>query len=130
MAKAFLPLLAEREGSSYLFITGSLGERKNVELSMVSDSTLLSVVMATLYSAIHVLQFEWQDKPVRINEFRIGMRVVHDEQADPAGQPYPSYPANDFGRIIAGMGLASELRAQTVSCAQPQYKEVLDKYGV
>ena len=125
LAKTILPLIAEREGSSYLIITGGVGEK-----IFVPDAAPLTVAIAALYSAVKVLQFEWQDKPVRVNEFRIAVRVVHDEEADLAAQPTPLHPTGDFGRIIAGIGLASNIRGQTVTCYFNEYKEVLAKYAV
>jgi len=54
-AKTFLPLVADREGSTYTFITGVSGERV-----IVPGSGLLTVAIAGLFSLIKVLQGEWK----------------------------------------------------------------------
>jgi len=54
-AKTFLPLVADREGSTYTFITGVSGER------VIAPGTgLLTVAIAGLFSLIKVLQGEWK----------------------------------------------------------------------
>jgi hypothetical protein len=125
-AKAFLPGIADQEGSSYTVITGSAGAK-----SISLESALTTVGAAAVFGVAEALRFQYKDskvllnyyhsnqEQVRVNEFRLGARVVRDEDLK---QPWENSHLL-MGEAVLGL-VSSSLRNQiTVSDS----KESLEK---
>jgi len=74
VARTFLPLIADKQGSSYTNITGVAGERV-----LAPHMALTTVGAAALFGLSLALREEFRDKSVRVNEYRLALRVVRDE---------------------------------------------------
>lgn len=93
-AKTFLPLIGDKEGSSYTFITGNGGNMYFPNASMVC------IFGASLMQLINFVQHEWENKPVRINQVSIVVRVT-----EPSGE--------GMNHMIPGRGIAGVMMNST-----------------
>ena len=89
-AKTFLPLIADKEGSSYTFITGQCSQHNEARNAIVhltqftpklclptaggpanyyvQDAGFITMFCSALVKMVMVVQAEYKMKPVRINE--------------------------------------------------------------
>eukprot|EP00731_Ephydatia_muelleri_P036853 Em0338g4a len=95
-AKTFLPLIADKEGTSYTFIT-------------VPNAGFITMFAGALMKLVSVVQAEYHTKPVRVNEFCIGCYV----------QPWDAVTSGsvsnlDMGRAIAGVVIHPSTRGASL----------------
>lgn len=103
-ARTFLPVIANKAGSSYTFINGAGG------LNPVPTAGPISVSAAAQLMLKDVLAAELKDKPVRINALVLGTPII--TRSRPEGQPdwltaeeageYAAYLASDAASNIHG----------------------------
>jgi NAD(P)-dependent dehydrogenase (short-subunit alcohol dehydrogenase family) len=75
--KNLLPLVRDQEGSSYTFVTGGAGER-----IYLGKAALTTVGAAALFGISIAAREENENKPVRVNEWRLFNLVTTHEKAD------------------------------------------------
>eukprot|EP00731_Ephydatia_muelleri_P024607 Em0016g878a len=102
-AKTFLPLIADKEGTSYTFITGAAGN------NVVPNAGFVTMFVGALMKLVSVVQAEYHTKPVRVNEFCIGCYV----------QPWDAMTSGsvsnlDMGRAIAGVVIHPSTRGASL----------------
>lgn len=89
--KTFLPLIADKEGSSYTFITGGLSNY------VVPNAGFITLFVGAVAKLALVVRSEYSTKPVRVNEFCICTPV----------QPWDAVSGGvsnlDMGRAITGV---------------------------
>ncbi|WP_428262986.1 SDR family NAD(P)-dependent oxidoreductase [Haliangium sp.] len=96
--RALLPLMTERAGASYTIITGVSGER-------LFDQAWgpASVGAACLFGLSMVTRAEYAEDEVRVNELRIGTRVLRQWPVE--SSPY-EVSNRDIGRLVVSMARA------------------------
>jgi NAD(P)-dependent dehydrogenase (short-subunit alcohol dehydrogenase family) len=109
VARTFLPLLVKKNGGSYTFVTGRVGEfcaNPELGVSTVAASALFGLVLACKAEAK-------KHKGVTVNEARIGIRVVCDSRLPEEQELFGEHQATDpldMGRAIAAIGLSNKTR--------------------
>eukprot|EP00731_Ephydatia_muelleri_P024569 Em0016g840a len=102
-AKTFLPLIADKEGTSYTFITGAAGNK------VFPNAGFVTLFVGALTKLVSVVQAEYHTKPIRVNEFCIGCYV----------QPWDAVTSGsvsnlDMGRAIAGVVIHPSTRGASL----------------
>ncbi|XP_065840444.1 dehydrogenase/reductase SDR family member 2, mitochondrial-like [Oscarella lobularis] len=92
-----LPQIADTEGATYTYVTGRGGEPM-----FMKSVGLVGINQGAMYGLIVVAREEMKEKPVRVNEFRLGLLVTKENRE----------LADECGRVVAGLatpkGLAVE----------------------
>lgn len=114
LARAFLPVLGERAGTSYQMITGDAADVP------VAGASLVSVAAAGLLAMFRSFVLELQDRPVRMNVLYLGPLVTRDRPKGPREWltahevgAHAAYLASDEGAMVAG-SVVRLLRRPTV----------------
>ncbi len=106
LAQAFFPLLKKDKSSSFIFITGMLGERCSMP-----NMAALTIANAAAYGIIRSVEAEHADDPQRINELRIAALIRRDSQA---GHPFikdgHAYPASLIGNEAVAIATGQQNR--------------------
>lgn len=103
VARAFLPVLRDRPGASYLMIVGDAADHP------VKGASLVTVTSAGVLGMFRSLVHEHSGTQVRINALYLGPLITRDR---PEGKPewltaaevgtYASYLASDEGSMVSG----------------------------
>lgn len=120
--RALLPLIEDRAGASYTIISGVAGEQ-------LFDLTWgpVSVGAASLFGLSMVTRAEYADRPVRVNELRVGMRVLrnHPVQSSPFEVSH-----RDVGKLVVGMA-QSHVRSEVIRVGdQTELRASCGRFGV
>lgn len=120
--RALLPLLEDRAGASYTIISGVVGEQ-------LFDLTWgpVSVGAASLFGLSMVTRAEYADRTVRVNELRVGMRVLrkHPVQTSPFEVSH-----RDVGKLVVGMA-QSHVRSEVIRVGdQTELRASCGRFGV
>jgi NAD(P)-dependent dehydrogenase (short-subunit alcohol dehydrogenase family) len=120
--RALLPLLEDRAGASYTIISGVTGERL-FDLSWGP----VSVGSASLFGLSMVTRAEYAEKAVRVNELRVGMRVLRKHPV--VGSPY-EVSHRDVGKLVVGMA-RSQVRGEVIRVGdQTEMRAACGRFGV
>eukprot|EP00850_Spirogloea_muscicola_P006342 SM000030S11351 [mRNA] locus=s30:243515:259426:- [translate_table: standard] len=104
VATKFLPRLQDRAGSSFTFISGSLGG------SFMDGAGFTTIGAAALWGLSIAVRGEMRDKAVRVNEFRIGTVVKRKTEL-----------SFGIGKVIAGIAAGdSDARDQVIQLNMEQ----------
>eukprot|EP00850_Spirogloea_muscicola_P011987 SM000076S21808 [mRNA] locus=s76:349462:359701:+ [translate_table: standard] len=104
VATKFLPRLQDRAGSSFTFISGSLGG------SFMDGAGFTTIGAAALWGLSIAVRGEMRDKAVRVNEFRIGTVVKRKTEL-----------SFGIGRVIAGIAAGdSDAKDQVIQLDMEQ----------
>ncbi len=94
LARAVLPVIAARAGTSYTIVTGAAGE------GVIPGAGLLVMAVNTQFAFSRMLRAEHRADAVRVNELRIYCRI---EKA-----PRPGVvPSREAGRVFTSLAVAS-----------------------
>jgi len=120
--RALLPLMEDRAGASYTMISGVAGEQ-------LFDLTWgpVSVGAASLFGLSMVTRAEYAEKAVRVNELRVGMRVLRKHPAQ--SSPY-EVSHRDVGKLVVGMA-QSHVRSEVIRVGdQTELRASCGRFGV
>lgn len=93
LADALFPLLKECTSSSFTIVTGRLGE-----VCTNAKAALYTIASSCVYGIVQALRKEFEYKPQRINELRIGALIRGlNEQEHPDFPGIPSFSAKVIG---------------------------------
>jgi len=96
VARTFLPIIADKEGSSYTIMTGPLGEWLiNVE------GSCLSVGACALYGLSMAIRAEYANRAVRVNEYRLCLIVRRDEELEHSNEHSHVLLGDHFVGVVA-----------------------------
>ncbi len=105
--RKFLPMIKERQGTSYTIITGGAGG-----FLANAESGFTTVAQSALWGLSLAVRKECEKSPVRVNEARISISVVKDDQVKQQWE----HATSDMGRsIVDGIVLNDQVRGQVVS---------------
>lgn len=103
VARAFLPVLRDRPGASYLTIVGDAADHP------VKGASLVTVTSAGVLGLFRSLVHEHKDDPVRVNALYLGPLITRDR---PEGKPewltagevgaYAAHLASDDAAMVSG----------------------------
>lgn len=111
-AKYFAPLVKDRAGATYTFITGGAADK-----CFYPDMSLLTVRNAAVCGIVSALMSEYEHAAVRINEVRIYMHIVHHEnESSDQGR----YSAHRIGHIIRRVAANAGLRQEILRLMAPK----------
>jgi NAD(P)-dependent dehydrogenase (short-subunit alcohol dehydrogenase family) len=102
-ARQFIPRLQQVPNSSYIFVTGGVGERSPI--GQINAKAVWGLAAAMRAEACHT--------GVNVEEVRVGLRLnrsPEERRADPRDTPL----SHDIGRICAGLAAAP---AESMRCA-------------
>lgn len=120
--RALLPLIEEREGASYTIISGVAGEQL---FDMAWGA--MSVGAASLFGLSMVTRAEYADRPVRVNELRVGMRILRQHPVQ--GSPY-EVSHRDVGKLAVGMA-RGKVRGEVIRVGdQTELRAACGRFGV
>lgn len=98
LAKALVPLMKKDAGSSYLVVTGMLGE-----IVPWPETALTAVGNAAVYGFTVALQAELKESPVKVNEFRIAALIRRDAEKDnPMFAGAPAVAVSKVAKLALG----------------------------
>jgi NAD(P)-dependent dehydrogenase (short-subunit alcohol dehydrogenase family) len=120
--RALLPLIEDCAGASYTIISGVAGE----QLFDVAWGAM-SVGAASLFGLSMVTRAEYADRPVRVNELRVGMRVLrkHPVQSSPYEVSH-----RDVGKLAVGMARGT-VRGEIIRVGdQIELRAACGRFGV
>lgn len=92
LSHTLLPLLKQASTSSYVIVTGLLGEK-----GYMPGASALTIANATIYGIVRSLEGENCEKPFRINELRIGALIKKDSRP---GHPFVQHGTAFSARLI------------------------------
>eukprot|EP01121_Diplochlamys_sp_Union-15-3_P002032 TRINITY_DN1175_c0_g1_i5.p1 TRINITY_DN1175_c0_g1~~TRINITY_DN1175_c0_g1_i5.p1 ORF type:complete len:248 (-),score=53.53 TRINITY_DN1175_c0_g1_i5:32-775(-) len=118
VAKYFLPLVANQEGSSYTIITGGAGESP-----LNAESGFVTIGASALFGLYLALRAEFKQSPVKLNELRIYIRIVYPEDVKQAWEN----PHDVVGTIVTGLA-ASSTTQEIIKLNSDSSKELVHKY--
>eukprot|EP01118_Nematostelium_gracile_P018704 TRINITY_DN8417_c0_g1_i1.p1 TRINITY_DN8417_c0_g1~~TRINITY_DN8417_c0_g1_i1.p1 ORF type:complete len:244 (-),score=68.46 TRINITY_DN8417_c0_g1_i1:11-742(-) len=101
VAKTFIPEIANKQNSTYIFISGASGEG----VHSWPSAAILGVGSSALFGIANGFRAEYTKSPVRILEYRIAIRVVDD---DKVSQPWEN-PTTPVGQAVLKL-IESNLR--------------------
>lgn len=120
--RALLPLIEQRAGASYTIISGVAGEQL-FDLSWGA----VSVGAASLFGLSMVTRAEYAEEPVRVNELRVGMRVLRKHPVE--GSPY-EVSHRDVGKLAVGMA-RSKVRGEVIRVGdRTELRAACGRFGV
>jgi 3-oxoacyl-[acyl-carrier protein] reductase len=120
--RALLPLMEDRAGASYTIISGVAGEQL-FDLAWGP----VSVGAATLFGLSMVTRAEYAEKPLRVNELRVGMRVARKHPVQ--GSPF-EVSHRDVGKLVVGMA-ESQVRSEVIRVGdQTEFRASCGRFGV
>ncbi|XP_065826266.1 uncharacterized protein [Oscarella lobularis] len=89
-----LPKIADTKNATFTYVTGRLGEGMRMP-----NVGLMCIDYTCIYGLIMVAQEEMKEKPIRINEFRLGLYVTREKQE----------LADECGMVLAGLATTKGL---------------------
>jgi len=120
--RALLPLIEDRAGASYTIISGVAGEQL-FDLAWGP----VSVGAAGLFGLSMVTRAEYAEKAVRVNELRVGMRVLRKYPVQ--GSPY-EVSHRDIGKLVVGMA-QGRVRGEVIRVGdQTELRAAFGRFGV
>lgn len=118
VAKYFLPLIQDREGTSFTFINGAAAYQPVPKFGHVT------IANSVLLKLSEVLKAELKDKPVRINDFVIACFVTPwDNPTVPPGINFPTVDNIKMGKALLGVVVHPTSRGAAITVSP----DVLDK---
>lgn len=120
--RALLPVMEDRDGASYTIVSGVAGEQ-------LFDLTWgpVSVGAAALFGLGMVTRAEYADHAVRVNELRVGMRVLREHPVE--GSPF-EVSHLDIGELTVGMA-RSQVRGEVIRVGdRTELRAACGRFGV